>query len=111
MKVFFYDGNCEYCSKLAQKLQAKCLNKKIQFLSFRNFSESELKQFHSNLNYEVASGNVQYIYEKIRYPGFFAIRKLASDLKFYRYFFWILYLPLIPLLGILFMNYLKSKKN
>jgi predicted DCC family thiol-disulfide oxidoreductase YuxK len=110
MNVFFYDGNCSFCTKLAGKLKSLCLKEKIQFCSFRVYSESELKSVHKDLNYDLLSGNVQYIYAKKRYPGFFALRKLCPDLKGYRYFFWIFYLPLIPFLGMLIFYLIKKFK-
>lgn len=109
MNYFFYDGNCPFCSKTAMRLKELCLSDEIKFLSFRDFPESQLFQIHKTLSRDVLSANVQYIHKGIRYPGFFAIRKISSHLKYYRYFFWILYLPLVPIIGILIMNYLKQR--
>ena len=109
MNYFFYDGNCPFCSKAAMRLKELCLSNEIKFSSFRDYSENQLLQVHKSLTQEVLTGNVQYICKGIRYPGFFAIRKISSRLKYYRYFFWILYLPLVPIIGILFMNYLKQR--
>lgn len=109
MKVFLYDGNCSFCFNLTKRLQAICLSKEIEFLSFRNIPSSQLSKIHPTLTEEVMAANVQFIYNGLRYPGFFAVRKLTFHLKFYRYFFWILYLPLIPIIGILVMNYLKLR--
>ena len=111
MNVFFYDGNCGFCSSLANKLKSINLNRKISILSFRDFSERELKQFHQDLNYDLLQGSVQFIFGKKRYPGFFGIRKFSFYLKGYRYFFWVLYLPLVPLLGIFILNLLKRFKS
>ena len=111
MKVFLYDGNCPFCARTAQRLCKICLSREIKFQSYREISSNKLREFHPSLNEEVLTANVQLIYNGIRYPGFFAIRKLASHLKFYRYFFWILYLPLIPIIGILVMNILKARSE
>lgn len=111
MKVFLYDGNCPFCARMAIRLSEICLSPEIKFQSYREISSSKLKALHPTLNEEVLAANVQLIYNDIRYPGFFAIRKLASHLKFYRYFFWILYLPLVPVIGILVMNILKTRSG
>ncbi|TGK39365.1 DUF393 domain-containing protein [Leptospira gomenensis] len=109
--VFLYDGNCLFCTRLAAKLQTLNRNPSIRFRSFRDFSEKELKEIHPALNFEVAQGNVQMIAEGRRYPGFFAVRKLSHSLKGYRWIAPLLYLPLIPILGILAMSLLKSLKS
>jgi len=109
MNVFFYDGNCSFCSNTAKRLQSICLSKDIEFISFRKISKDRLKEIHPTLSEEILTANVQFIYKSYRYPGFFAIRKLTPYLKFYRYFFWILYMPLVPIIGIIVMNYLKSR--
>ncbi len=111
MNVFFYDGNCKFCSNLAFKLKSLNLNRKISIFSFRDFSEIELKKIHPELNFDLLQGNVQLIFGKKRYPGFFGIRKFSFYLKGYRYFFWILYLPLIPFIGIIILQLLKRLKN
>lgn len=111
MKLFLYDGNCKFCNEMAMRLQSICLSKDIEFSSFRTIPSSQLKEIHPSLTEDVLKANVQFIYNRERYPGFFAVRKLAIHLKFYRYFFWILYLPLVPIIGILIMNYLKANKN
>lgn len=109
MNFFLYDGKCPFCSKTAKQLQTICLSSEIEFHSFRELTFDKLKLIHPNLTEEILVANVQFIYKGIRYPGFFGIRKLVIYLKFYRYFFWILYLPLIPLVGILIMNFLKHR--
>lgn len=109
MKVFLYDGNCPFCTKTAKRIQEICLSKDIEFYSFREISSEKLLEMHPDLNQDVLTANVQLIYEGLRYPGFFAVRKLVSHLKIYRYFFWILYLPLVPILGMFIMNYLKTR--
>ncbi len=109
MNSFLYDGNCPFCNNTAKRLKSICLSKEIEFYSFRNLSPEKLQSIHMALTEEVLTANIQFIYKGFRYPGFFAIRKLAIHLKFYRYFFWILYLPLVPIIGILLMNYLKLR--
>jgi len=98
-KILFYDGNCPFCKNLASKLEQYCIDPEIQFLSFRKFSEIELTAFHSDLTIDKLESEIQLIYNGKRYPGFFAIRKLAIHLKFWRYFFPILYFPLVPFIG------------
>ncbi|EMY77563.1 PF04134 family protein [Leptospira weilii serovar Ranarum str. ICFT] len=109
--VFLYDGECSFCSKLAIKLQNLNLDPKIRFRSFRDFSEKELKEIHPTLNVSVLEGNVQMIANGRRYPGFFAVRKLGHSLKGVRWIAPLLYLPLIPIFGMIGMNLLKSLKS
>lgn len=109
--VFLYDGECSFCANLAEKLQILNLNPQIRFRSFRDFSEKELKELHPTLNISVAEGNVQMIANGRRYPGFFAVRKLSHSLKGYRWLSPLLYLPLIPIFGMIGMNLLKSLKS
>ncbi|NCN09150.1 MAG: DUF393 domain-containing protein [Leptospira sp.] len=110
-KFFLYDGDCSFCSRLALRLQSLVLNSEIQFHSFRNLSKRDLENIHPNLNSDVCVGNVQYIYGSQRYPGFFAVRKLSHSLKIYRYFSILLYLPFIPIFGMIAMNLLKKYKT
>lgn len=107
--VFFYDGNCSFCTVLAFKLQRLCIAKNIEFLSFRGMDKEQLKKIHPTLSEEVLHGNVQFVFKGVRYPGFFGVRKLVFYLRIYRYFFFLLYLPLVPLIGIMVMNYLKRR--
>ncbi|RHX80248.1 DCC1-like thiol-disulfide oxidoreductase family protein [Leptospira yasudae] len=109
--VFLYDGDCSFCADLATKLQSINLDPKIRFCSFRDFSEKELREIHPSLNISVAEGNVQMIADGRRYPGFFAVRKLSHSLKGYRWIAPLLYLPLIPIFGMIGMNLLKSLKS
>ncbi|EMN42537.1 DCC1-like thiol-disulfide oxidoreductase family protein [Leptospira weilii] len=109
--VFLYDGECSFCSNLAIKLQNLNLNPKIRFRSFRDFSEKELREIHPTLNIGLAEGNVQMIANGRRYPGFFAVRKLSHSLKGYRWVAPLLYLPLVPILGIIGIGLLKSLKS
>lgn len=109
--VFLYDGECSFCTDLAVKLQNLNLNSKIRFRSFRDFTEKELKEIHPTLNIRVAEGNVQMIANGRRYPGFFAVRKLSHSLKGYRWFSPFLYLPLVPIFGMIGMIFLKFLKS
>ncbi|XDD49053.1 DCC1-like thiol-disulfide oxidoreductase family protein [Leptospira sp. WS92.C1] len=109
--IFLYDGECSFCSKLAAKLQHLNLNPKIRFRSFRDFPDRELREIHPSLSESTARGNVQMIANGRRYPGFFAIRKLSHSLKGYRWFAPLLYLPLIPIFGMIGMNLLKTLKR
>ncbi|PJZ31624.1 DCC1-like thiol-disulfide oxidoreductase family protein [Leptospira kmetyi] len=109
--IFLYDGECPFCSNLATKLQTLNLNPQIRFRSFRDFSEKELKELHPTLDKHVAAGNVQMIADGRRYPGFFAVRKLSHSLKGYRWLAPLLYLPLIPIFGMIGMNLLKTLKS
>ncbi|WP_061224434.1 DCC1-like thiol-disulfide oxidoreductase family protein [Leptospira weilii] len=109
--VFLYDGECSFCFDLAIKLQNLNLNPKIRFRSFRDFSEKELREIHPTLNIGAVEGNVQMIANGKRYPGFFAVRKLSHSLKGYRWVAPLLYLPLIPILGIIGIGLLKSLKS
>ncbi|WP_061249532.1 DCC1-like thiol-disulfide oxidoreductase family protein [Leptospira alstonii] len=110
-QVFLYDGECAFCSNLALKLQTLNLDPKIRFRSFRDFSEKELKEIHPTLNIAAVKGNVQMIANGRRYPGFFAVRKLSHSLGGYRFLAPLLYLPLIPIFGMIGMNLLKSLKS
>lgn len=111
MKIFFYDGQCNFCKDLAGFLEKITLNSEIQYKSFRDYSESDLRKIHPSLSHDVCQGNVQFIFEGKRYPGFFGIRKLFPYLKKYRYLTPLLYLPLIPILGILILKVLKHFRN
>ncbi|TGN08381.1 DCC1-like thiol-disulfide oxidoreductase family protein [Leptospira ilyithenensis] len=109
---FFYDGNCDFCSGLADYWKLKTDTKQIDFLSFRDYSESELLKFHSQLTWDKCEGNVQLIYGNSRLPGFFGVRRMLFWTK-YKYLAPILYLPLVPFLGVAvmyFLRFFKSKK-
>ncbi|MEM7184218.1 MAG: DCC1-like thiol-disulfide oxidoreductase family protein [Spirochaetota bacterium] len=106
---FFFDGDCPFCSKMAKRLQKRCLAESVQFLSFRKLDAEELLSIHPELSLESLSGEVQYVQNSVRYPGFFAIRKLSHKLRTYRFFAFLLYLPLIPFLGMLVLHILKQK--
>lgn len=107
-KFFFYDGNCHFCKNLANYLIQKNTNPELEFISFRNISEIELQRIHSELTINRMEAEVQLVWEGKRYPGFFAIRKIFPYLKIYKFFTPILYFPLIPFLGIVFLILLKK---
>ncbi|MFB5650680.1 DCC1-like thiol-disulfide oxidoreductase family protein [Leptospira wolffii] len=111
LNIFFFDGDCSFCSGLAEGLKKRCLDPEVEFRSFRNLSEEELKKIHPSLDKNLVQGNVQYILGQQRFPGFFAVRKLSHSLKGWRYLSPLLYLPLVPLLGILVMSLLKFWKT
>ena len=106
---FFFDGDCPFCRGMAERLQKLCISESVEFLSFRNLSLQELQSIHHELSLESLSGEVQYIHNSIRYPGFFAVRKLSHKLKIYRFFAFFLYLPLVPFLGMLVLQILKRR--
>ncbi|MDX1961421.1 MAG: DCC1-like thiol-disulfide oxidoreductase family protein [Leptospiraceae bacterium] len=108
-KIFFYDGDCEFCTSLANFLE-KQIKLNVEFKSFRDFEEDELLKIHPELFLSKLESEVQLITNDRRYPGFFAIRELSWNLKFGFLFAPILYLPLIPFLGMFVMYILKQKK-
>ncbi|EQA37562.1 PF04134 family protein [Leptospira inadai serovar Lyme str. 10] len=107
-KIFLYDGECGFCADLAESLKSKCLDKSVQFQSFRTLKKDELKKIHPALTIDAAAGNVQFVDGNVRYPGFFAIRKLSHSLSGWRWVAPFLYFPFVPILGILVMNLLKA---
>ncbi|MDF3820044.1 DCC1-like thiol-disulfide oxidoreductase family protein [Leptospira sp. 96542] len=104
--VLLYDGNCNFCTKLANSIQSSS-NAKIQIINFRTLTSESLSEIHRELNLSLCEGEVQYIENGRRYPGFFAVRALSWKLKTYRYFAFVLYLPLVPFLGMFVMASLK----
>ncbi|PKA15561.1 DCC1-like thiol-disulfide oxidoreductase family protein [Leptospira haakeii] len=109
--VFLYDGECGFCSSLASKLLKLSLDKNVKFVSFRDLSPGDLKEVHPSLEPKLVAGNVQFVSGNMRYPGFFAVRKLSHSLKGWRWVSPLLYLPLVPLLGMLSMSLLKSIRS
>ncbi|WP_367898761.1 DCC1-like thiol-disulfide oxidoreductase family protein [Leptospira sp. WS58.C1] len=109
--IFLYDGDCGFCSGLASRLSEISLDKNIKFVSFRGLSTQDLKELHPSLEPKFVAGNVQLISGNMRYPGFFAVRKLSHSLKGWRWVSPLLYLPLVPLLGMIVMNLLKSIRS
>ncbi|PJZ75663.1 DCC1-like thiol-disulfide oxidoreductase family protein [Leptospira neocaledonica] len=109
--IFLYDGDCGFCSGLANRLSELSLDKTVKFISFRDLSSQNLKEIHPSLETNLVAGNVQFISGNMRYPGFFAVRKLSHSLKGWRWASPLLYLPLVPLLGMIFMSLLKSIRS
>ncbi|WP_108973727.1 DCC1-like thiol-disulfide oxidoreductase family protein [Leptospira ryugenii] len=105
--VFFYDGSCSFCTNLRSFLEKRLVDKTISFQSYLNFSESELKKIHPDLQHAICAGEVQYIRNGKRYPGFFAVRALSHSLAIYRWLSFLLYLPLVPFIGMAVMYFLK----
>ncbi|TGL25723.1 DUF393 domain-containing protein [Leptospira levettii] len=105
-----YDGECSFCTRLAFSLQKQSF-KPIEIVSYHTLSEEDLKKIHSQLTKDQCKGEVQIIQNGNRFPGFFGVRVLAWNLRFYRYFVWILYLPLVPFLGMFVMVLLKKFKK
>ena len=108
--IFFYDGDCKFCSHLANKLNSINQNKNLQFISFRDFDSDALGKIHPQLTDDLLEGEVQLIYESKRYPGFFAVRKILPSLSIYWIFTPFLYLPLIPFIGMFVMQILKRRR-
>jgi len=108
--IFFYDGDCAFCSNLANKLKSINQNKNLQFVSFRDYDYDVLGKIHPQLTDEILEAEVQLIYEKKRYPGFFAVRKILPSLSIYWIFTPFLYLPLIPFIGMFVMQILKKSR-
>jgi predicted DCC family thiol-disulfide oxidoreductase YuxK len=109
-KIFLYDGDCNFCKKLINKLISLNTNPDIQFISFRNKKDFELKKIHSDLTLDILEGEIQFIHNGVRFPGFFGIRKLFPYLQFYKYFTFLLYIPLVPFLGMLVLYILKKNR-
>jgi len=107
---FFYDGDCSFCLGLADYWRSQIDHEKIEFLSFRDFPESELIKFHNQLTFAQCEGNVQLISGNSRLPGFFGVRRMLFWTK-YKYFAPLLYLPLVPFLGVGVMYFLKLFKS
>jgi predicted DCC family thiol-disulfide oxidoreductase YuxK len=108
---FFYDGECRFCKRLTFHLKKMNQNPNLVFLSFRNFHENDLFALHPGLTEEVLESEVQLVYKNTRYPGFFAVRKILFFIKIYKFMTPILYIPLVPFLGMLVMYLLKRYRN
>ena len=109
--IFLYDGNCAFCRDLANDWIRRTNGEHIEFLSFRNLTPDQLTNLHPSLTPEKCEQDVQLIYERKRFPGFFAVRRMMFWSKTYRWLAPLLYLPLIPYLGMLVMYYLKKRKS
>jgi hypothetical protein len=108
--VFIYDGSCSFCSKLATYWKSQT-DSKLAYLSFSELSEAELQSIHPSLSKKICASDVQLIVNGKRLPGFFGIRRMMFWTKKFRWIAPFLYLPLIPLVGILVMMVLKAIRN
>ncbi|XDD52590.1 DCC1-like thiol-disulfide oxidoreductase family protein [Leptospira sp. WS4.C2] len=108
--ILIYDGNCNFCTRLAKSIREKT-NEKIAIVSYHKLSMLELESIHKQLTNELCAGEVQYIEEGNRYPGFFAVRQILWKMDRYKYFAFLLYLPLIPFLGMATMYLLKRFRS
>lgn len=108
--LLIYDGNCSFCTRIANGLQKKSI-KPIKLISYHDLSDGALQTFHPELTTERCQGEVQIIQNGKRYPGFFGLRVLVWNLRNYRYFGWILYLPLVPIFGMFSFMILKRFRS
>jgi len=108
-RYFIFDGNCDFCLRLAMYL--KKYTSDIEFISYHDLKETDLLNIHSELSYEKCQGEVQFVYNGIRYPGFFAFRKLLHFTKKYKYLVFLLYLPLVPFMGMFLFVLLKKIRH
>lgn len=109
--VFLYDGNCRFCSDLANYWKRETDNNKIEFKSFRDLSEAELHSLHSTLNTQICESDVQLVFENTRFPGFFAVRRMMFWSPKYMFVAVLLYLPIVPFLGMFTMYVLKRLRS
>ncbi|MCW7462703.1 DCC1-like thiol-disulfide oxidoreductase family protein [Leptospira limi] len=105
-----YDGDCSFCTRLAHSLQNRSIQP-IDIVSYHSLSEEDLNKIHPQLTWDKCKGEVQIIQDGNRFPGFFGVRVLLWNVRIVRYFAWILYLPLIPFLGMFVMVILKKFKK
>ncbi|EOQ97892.1 PF04134 family protein [Leptospira wolbachii serovar Codice str. CDC] len=108
--ILVYDGNCSFCTRLAKSIREKT-NDKIAIVSYHQLSKAELEFLHKQLTNELCAGEVQFIEEGNRYPGFFAVRQILWKMDKYKYLAILLYLPLIPFLGMATMFLLKRFRS
>lgn len=108
--ILIYDGSCPFCQDLATAIE-KRTTEPIKIISYHSLAEDELKKIHPELTIERCQGEVQIIQKGKRYPGFFGIRVLLWKVKVYKYFVWILYLPLVPFLGMFVLSLLKRFRS
>ncbi|TGL57518.1 DUF393 domain-containing protein [Leptospira ognonensis] len=109
--VFLYDGNCSFCSDLANYWKQETDLDKIEFKSFRDLTEEELHAVHPSLTTPMCESDVQLVFENTRFPGFFAVRRMMFWSKKYMFVAVLLYLPLIPFVGMLTMYLLKKMRS
>ncbi|TGM80751.1 DUF393 domain-containing protein [Leptospira bouyouniensis] len=108
--ILIYDGHCSFCTKLANGLQKKSIQP-LEIISYHTLTEDKLKNINHQLTIERCKGEIQIIQNGNRYPGFFGVRILLWNIQFYRFFVWILYLPLFPFLGMFVLWFLKKFRN
>lgn len=104
--ILVYDGNCKFCTRLAKSIREKTKDQ-IAIISYHKLTEVELTSIHNQLTTKLCAGEVQFIEEGNRYPGFFAVRQILWKMEKYKYLAFLLYLPLIPFLGMVMMFILK----
>ncbi|MCW7490166.1 DUF393 domain-containing protein [Leptospira meyeri] len=104
--VLVYDGNCGFCTRLAKSIREKTKDQ-VAIISFHKLTDEELQSLHKQLNKTLCAGEVQLIESGNRYPGFFAVRQLFWKMDKYKYFSFLLYLPLVPFFGMGVMFFLK----
>lgn len=110
-KIFFFDGDCAFCRRSADRLKKLDYSEKITFTSFREWNEKDLNDLHSELSLAKLESEFQLIYDGKRFPGFFAVRKILPCLKGWRYFTPLLYLPLVPFLGMAVIYFLGRRNH
>ncbi|TGL37319.1 DCC1-like thiol-disulfide oxidoreductase family protein [Leptospira perdikensis] len=108
--ILVYDGNCDFCTRLAKSIREKTKDK-VVIVSYHSLSKIELESIHKQLSKELCVGEVQFITEGNRYPGFFAVRQILWKMDKYKYFAFLLYLPLVPFFGMATMYLLKRLRT
>jgi len=98
-RVLLYDGTCSRCQSLAFVLQKTLRLPSVHFFSFRELSEEDLPYLSTQLSWEHCEREVQWIENGKRYPGFFGLRRLVWLSPWARFLAPLLYLPLVPFLG------------
>lgn len=107
MKSYFiFDGNCGFCIRLSKLIQ-KGTDSSVEFISYHTLSEEELKEIHPDLNVKKCQAEVQLVQNQTRYPGFFAVRSIFWKHRTAKYVNVLLYLPLVPFLGMFVMMVMK----
>ena len=107
--IFFYDGECAFCRRSAERLKGLDSEGRISFASFREWDEKSLKDLHSELTLEKLESEFQLVFNGKRFPGFFAVRKILPFLRGWKYLTPLLYLPLVPFLGMAVIHFLGRK--
>ncbi|MCB1141931.1 MAG: DUF393 domain-containing protein [Leptospiraceae bacterium] len=109
--VFFYNGNCDFCNRMGKKLKSLNRNTDIEIMDFQKLDPDTLHKIHPDLTPEILASDLQFVYRGVRYPGFFAVRKISGHLNYFRWFSFLLYLPLVPILGMFLLMILKKKTS